>query len=93
MPGMGKRGAPQHAAHSVLRAVETRRPVMRCGNAGWSGWIDSGSVREVLLEGGSVYFQGGSTYSVIQYEDWLGRKSFYTRHGDWFVALVRSCWE
>ena len=81
-------GAPQHAAHSVLRAVETRRPVMRCGNAGWSGWIDSyGSVREVLLEGGSVYFQGGSTYSVIQYEDWLGRNSFYTRHGDWFVAL------
>ena len=32
--------AYQHAAHSVLRAVEMRRPVLRCGNGGWSGWID-----------------------------------------------------
>ncbi len=41
--------AEQHVAHSVLRAVETRRPVLRVGNAGWSGWIDEfGSVRAVL---------------------------------------------
>ena len=41
--------AEQHAAHSVLRAVETRRPVLRIGNAGWSGWIDEfGVVRAVL---------------------------------------------
>ena len=33
--------AEQHAAHSVLRAVETQKPFVRCGNAGWSGWIDS----------------------------------------------------
>ena len=32
--------AVQHAAHSVLRAIETRRPVLRCGNGGWSGWIE-----------------------------------------------------
>lgn len=32
--------AYQHAAHSVLRAVEVRKPVLRCGNGGWSGWID-----------------------------------------------------
>lgn len=41
--------AEQHAAHSALRAVETRRPVLRIGNAGWSGWIDEfGVVRAVL---------------------------------------------
>lgn len=41
--------AEQHAAHSVLRAVETRRPVIRVGNAGWSGWIDEfGATRAVL---------------------------------------------
>lgn len=41
--------AEQHAAHSVLRAVETRRPVLRVGNAGWSGWIDEfGATRAVL---------------------------------------------
>ncbi|MEM7792433.1 MAG: apolipoprotein N-acyltransferase, partial [Verrucomicrobiota bacterium] len=57
-------GAEQHAAHSVLRAVENRRPVMRCGNGGWSGWIDSyGNVRDVLLdESGSIYFRGGGSY-------------------------------
>lgn len=43
--------AYQHAAHSVLRAVETRRPVLRAGNAGWSGWIDEcGGIRAVLTK-------------------------------------------
>src|SRR5690606_40984982 len=37
----GRGGASaQHAAHSVLRAVELRRPVLRAGDAGWSGGID-----------------------------------------------------
>lgn len=41
--------AYQHAAHSVLRAVEARRPVLRAGNSGWSGWIDEcGAIRAVL---------------------------------------------
>ncbi|MFU8848177.1 MAG: apolipoprotein N-acyltransferase [Opitutales bacterium] len=82
-------GAAQHAAHSVLRAVENRRPVMRCGNGGWSGWIDAyGTVREVLYdEHGSIYFRGGGSYTVAQFEAWTGQQSFYTRHGDWFVAL------
>jgi apolipoprotein N-acyltransferase len=41
--------AYQHAAHAVLRAVETRRPVLRAGNSGWSGWIDEcGAIRAVL---------------------------------------------
>ena len=46
----GEGGAAyQHASNSVLRAVETRRPVLRCGNGGWSGWIDEfGSIRAVL---------------------------------------------
>jgi apolipoprotein N-acyltransferase len=47
----GEGGAAyQHASNSVLRAVETRRPVLRIGNGGWSGWIDEfGSIRAVLL--------------------------------------------
>lgn len=82
-------GAPQHAAHSVLRAVENRRPVMRCGNGGWSGWIDCyGTVRDVLRDSdGSVYFRGGGSYTVFHDSEWIHRQSFYTRHGDWFVAL------
>ncbi len=82
-------GAPQHAAHSVLRAVENRRPVMRAGNGGWSGWIDCyGTIREVLRDAdGSIYFRGGGCYKVFQFEDWIHQQSFYTRHGDWFVGV------
>ena len=49
----GEGGAAyQHAAHSVLRAVEMRRPVIRCGNSGWSGWIDEhGYVRMMSRRG------------------------------------------
>lgn len=82
-------GAVQHAAHSVLRAVENRRPVMRAGNGGWSGWIDSyGTVREVLVDAeGGIYFRGGGAYEVFQFAEWSRRQSYYTRHGDWFVAV------
>lgn len=85
-------GAEQHAAHSVLRAVENRRPVMRAGNGGWSGWIDSyGTVREVLVDSeGSIYFRGGGSYSVFQFAEWSQQQSYYTRHGDWFVAVAAA---
>ncbi|MEJ1973936.1 MAG: nitrilase-related carbon-nitrogen hydrolase [Lacunisphaera sp.] len=55
--------AYQHAAHAVLRAIETRRPVIRCGNSGWSGWIDEyGNVRATVVNSdGTVYFRGGQT--------------------------------
>ena len=82
-------GAEQHAAHSVLRAVENRRPVMRAGNGGWSGWIDSyGTVRDLLLDAeGTIYFRGGGGYTILQFEEWSRQQSYYTRNGDWFVAL------
>jgi apolipoprotein N-acyltransferase len=82
-------GAIQHAAHSVLRAVENRRPVMRCGNGGWSGSIDCfGTVRSVLYnENESIYFRGGGSYSIIHFKEWMWRQSFYTQYGDWFVLL------
>jgi apolipoprotein N-acyltransferase len=92
--------AAQHTAHSVLRAVETRRPVLRDGNAGWSGWIDEfGAVRAVLTQdaagkvstvpavGGTVYFRGAAAADVTRDSRWAGRQSFYAEHGDWFVAV------
>lgn len=81
--------AYQHAAHSVLRAAENRRPLVRCGNGGWSGWIDEyGAIRETLVdERGSVYFRGGETVAVTRDAKWIGRETFYTTHGDWFVLV------
>lgn len=99
----GRGGAAyQHAAHSVLRAVENRRPVLRCGNAGWSGWIDEfGSIRAVLTrdaEGkihtaprlaadGTIYFRGTATVDVTRDSRWITQRTFYTEHGDWFVLV------
>ncbi len=81
--------ASQHAAHSVLRAVETRRPVLRCGNGGWSGWIDEfGHVRAMLTnENDSIYFRGTKTVVVSVDPRWVGRESVYVRHGDWFLFV------
>lgn len=86
----GEGGAAyQHAAHSVLRAVETRRPVLRCGNAGWSGWIDEfGGVRATLLdENDSIYFRGARIITLTRDARWIGRESYYVTHGDWFVLV------
>jgi apolipoprotein N-acyltransferase len=86
----GEGGAAyQHAAHSVLRAVETRRPVLRCGNGGWSGWIDEfGYIRATLTdENGSVYFRGSATHTITRDLRWRDRQSFYTQHGDWFLVV------
>jgi len=84
----GEGGAAyQHAAHSVLRAVETRRPVLRVGNAGWSGWIDEfGQIRYVANNRqGSVYFRGTSIVDVSRDIRWVDRETPYVRYGDWFV--------
>ena len=81
--------ATQHAAHSVLRAVENRRPVVRCGNGGWSGWIDEfGNIRANLRdENGSIYFRGQKAVTVTRDLRWQGRTSVYMEKGDWFVPL------
>ncbi|AOS43377.1 Apolipoprotein N-acyltransferase [Lacunisphaera limnophila] len=89
----GEGGAAyQHAAHSVLRAVENRRPVIRVGNGGWSGWIDEyGTIRATLRSAAdSVYFRGGQTVTVNRDLAWRGQQSFYTQHGDWFVLLCAA---
>lgn len=86
----GEGGAAyQHAAHSVLRAVENRRPVIRVGNGGWSGWINEhGTIRATLRsDADTVYFRGAQTVTVNRDIAWHGQMSFYTKHGDWFVLV------
>jgi len=84
--------AYQHAAHSALRAAETRRPLVRCGNGGWSGWFDEfGTRREVLTDArGSVYYRGGAVVTLTRDERWIGRSTPYVAHGDWFVAACAA---
>lgn len=82
-------GAYQHAAHSVLRAAETRRPLVRCGNAGWSGWIDAlGHVRAVVTdEEDTIYTRTTAVLEVQRARAYAGEMTLYTRAGDWFIGL------
>ena len=84
----GEEGAAyQHAAHSVLRAVETARPVVRVGNDGWSGWIDEyGTIRHVLESSeGSIYFRGSEVVEVTYNPKTYRQLTFFVRHGNWFI--------
>lgn len=85
----GEGGAYQHASNSVLRAVECRRPVMRCGNDGWSGWIDEyGNIRGVLVnQTGTIYTRGGAVFPIYRDRSLVDKKTFYVRYGDWFVIV------
>jgi apolipoprotein N-acyltransferase len=86
----GEEGAAyQHAAHSVLRAVETFRPVVRVGNGGWSGWIDEyGNIREVLESAtGSVYFRGSEVVEVTYDPANFRKLTFFVQHPHWFLWM------
>ncbi len=78
--------AAQHRAHSILRAIETRRPVLRVGNDGWTGWIDEyGSVKNSL----DPWEQSATVFKITRDRRWVGKETFYVKHGDWFVW---TCW-
>jgi len=80
-------GAYQHAAHSVLLAAATGLPVVRCGNAGWSGTIDSLGRAYPLLDQGSIYFRGSRAAVPVSLPRNRQPDTFWVRHGDWAVGL------
>lgn len=92
-------GAYQHAAHSVMQAVSLGVPVVRCGNAGWSGLINPLGHMATMTENnkpdGSVYFRGQRSFEVYgwrRYDDdgnVLGGygRTFYARYGEWAVSV------
>jgi apolipoprotein N-acyltransferase len=80
-------GAYQHAAHSVLLAAATGLPVVRCGNAGWSGTIDSLGRAFPVLDNGSVYFRGSRLAAPVSLPRARRPDTFWVRHGDWAVGL------
>lgn len=79
-------GATQHVAHSILASASTHLPMLRCGNAGWSGAINAYGYATPVTEHGSIYFRGGKTSAPVQIVPGRGH-TFWVRHGDWAVGL------
>ena len=91
-------GAYQHAAHSVMQAVSLGVPVIRCGNAGWSGLINPLGHMAVMTDNnrpdGSIYFRGQKSFEVHGWRRFdedgnaigQGGRTFYARHGSWVVT-------
>jgi apolipoprotein N-acyltransferase len=77
-------GAYQHASYASLRAVETRRWIIRAGNGGISGLVDpSGSIHEKTKLYSSTTIRG-----TIHPRTEL---TFYAKHGDLFAIGCVSC--
>ena len=76
-------GYKQHFAMARLRAIETRRWVLRSANTGTSGSIDpSGKI----IKKTAYWTKTAFSQAVELRTD----KTFYTKHGDWLAGLSLS---
>ncbi|MEI8287978.1 MAG: apolipoprotein N-acyltransferase [Verrucomicrobiota bacterium] len=75
----------QHAAAAVFRAVENKRPLIRCANNGVTCLIDShGRILQSLTDAsGSVHRRGAMTSEIPAAQNLTA--TYYHRHGDWFA--------
>jgi apolipoprotein N-acyltransferase len=80
----------QQLNESVFRAVENRRPLLRCANTGVTAFIDrNGRISRVLrAENGSPFIQGVLAGEVRVPTD--PALTFYTRHGEVFSAACAA---
>lgn len=89
--------AEQHLANAIFRTIETRRPLMRCGNTGLTGSVDPfGRVARFDRTAGTPVsptvipflkpFEQGFVAGQLPVPT-ANRMTFYTRHGDWLPRL------
>jgi apolipoprotein N-acyltransferase len=86
-------GAEQHLDNAILRAVENRRPLLRCANTGITCVIDSFG----RIDRGIAPFEQGYFSRAIEVPT-DAPVTFYARHGDWcahlgsIVTVACLCW-
>jgi apolipoprotein N-acyltransferase len=80
----------QHLASARLRAIENRRPLLRCANTGVTVFIDErGRITHELRGADGRPFVEGVLTAVLNIPDGQ-RLTFYTRHGDVFAWLTAA---
>lgn len=76
----------QHYANSVFRTVETRLPMVRCGNSDYSVLIDAlGRTVDSIYEDPGLKKSGSKKFIVPVPQK--HEMTFYTRYGNLFVLL------
>jgi len=76
-------GGKQHFSYSCIRAVETRRSIVRCANTGISGFINQ--------RGDVVKKSRLNTTDILTSSVYLNDQfTFYTRNGD-YLGRVAAC--
>lgn len=80
-------GSRQHLAHSVFRAVESCRPMLRNGNNSDTCLIlPDGKILAILYDArGGRFVRDARVYTVPVWQDLP--VTFYTRHGNWFPVF------
>ena len=74
--------ASQHLANALFRAVENRRPLIRCGNTGVTCAVDIHGRVDLWINPFEEGF-GAREISVPT----ISALTFYSQYGDWFTAL------
>lgn len=77
-------GVWQHFDFSKIRAIETRRSIVRCANTGLSGVIDQ---RGNALMAGDI----GKAISTVSTVNQNNVITFYSRNGDWIGKISCIC--
>ncbi|MDB6080637.1 MAG: lnt: apolipoprotein n-acyltransferase [Akkermansiaceae bacterium] len=95
-------GAEQHFANARFRAIELRRPLIRCANSGVTAAVDTlgltrnpdtGKPQELRDEDGKTFFRGHlfADIDIPKHPQW----TLYSAIGDWGVigaAVVSWLW-
>jgi len=79
-------GAYQHNAHSILLAASTGLPVIRCGNAGWSGTINRFGQAKAMTQNESIYFAGQAVVGPL-FTQKHQPETFWVQHGNWAISI------
>jgi apolipoprotein N-acyltransferase len=78
--------AAQHFANAKFRAIELRRPMIRCANSGVSAAVDTTGKAQVLVDANGSHFTRGSLRVEVAVPK-SASFSLYALIGDWAVAL------
>jgi apolipoprotein N-acyltransferase len=86
----------QQAASALFRAVENRRPLVRCTNNGLTCWIDEfGRLRQILRDARGSIYAPGILLAEVEIPRPVAARTFYQTNGDWLgwsCAGVAAAW-